>query len=133
MRVSNDGRLYEKNERQAGGYADNVLRFGGGRVRGVGRSFYIEHESKTVILSGILHNLNNKLRIAVGRTRPCVTGARGRGGVPHLRSRTCHAILYSIDNDNEAGGPHRFLQINGITRRPLSCSSPIISARYSSR
>jgi hypothetical protein len=38
-------------------------------------------------------------------------------GVPHLRSRTCHAILHSIDNDNEAGGLHRLhlLKINDIT------------------
>jgi len=61
------------------------------------------------MLSEIVHNLKDKLR------QLDVTSI-GTGGVPHLRSRTCHAILYSIDNDNEAGGLHRFLQINGITR-----------------
>lgn len=68
----------------------------------------------------IVHYLRDKLR----QLGADVRAYRGRSAsaVTHLSRDS----IYSIDNDNEAGGLHWFLQINSITRRPLPGPSPTI-------
>lgn len=75
----------------------------------------------------IVHNLRDKLR-QLGANVHAYRG-RSASAVTHLSRDS----IYSIDNDNEAGGLHWFLQINSIMRWLLSGPSPIIFMRYPTR